>query len=246
MSAPHFSARGRLWHARYRPAEHKFQYPSAMVLLDLDRLNEFQGSRLKVNQKGLLSFKTERHLIDDQAPSGEVARLRVRAELSVDVSGPVLLLTNPHVCGVGFNPLSMYFLHDAKGRPSALIYEVSNTPWNEIYRYVVDAQAIADGATASFDKTFHVSPFNPMSQRYVSRVHWPDGERVSVYLGLHEDGITECLFEAGIHLTLTPYMGLSRRPLFLGLWPQTFVVLGGIYREAFALWRKGVPYHSHP
>ena len=29
------------------------------------------------------------------------------------------------------------------------------------------------------------------------------------------------------------------KPLFLGLWPQTFLVVAGIYREAFALWRKG-------
>ncbi len=246
MSALHWSGRGRLWHARHRPRAHKFQYPTAMVLLDLDRLDVFEGSRLAVNKKGLVSLRTERHLIDDQTPSGDQARAFVRTSLDVDVSGPVRLLTNPHVWGVGFNPLSMYFLHDRHGAPAALIYEVSNTPWNEIYRYVVPADAIAQGATASFEKTFHVSPFNPMDQRYVSRVHWPDGERVSVYLGLEEEGSPDLLFEAGLSLTLSPYHGQSRKPLFLGVWPQTFVVLAGIYREAFALWRKGVPYHSHP
>ena len=54
------------------------------------------------------------------------------------------------------------------------------------------------------------------------------------------------MFEAGLTLDLTPYEGRSMKPLFLGLWPQTFLVVGGIYREAFALWRKGLTYHPHP
>ena len=50
------------------------------------------------------------------------------------------------------------------------------------------------------------------------------------------------MFEAGLALDLTPYEA-DQPPLFLGLWPQTFLVVGGIYREAFALWRKGLTYH---
>jgi hypothetical protein len=49
----------------------------------------------------------------------------------------------------------------------------------------------------------------------------------------------QLMFEAGLQLSLTPYDGHSIKPLFLGIWPQTFMVIGGIYREAFALWRKG-------
>jgi DUF1365 family protein len=54
------------------------------------------------------------------------------------------------------------------------------------------------------------------------------------------------MFEAGLTVALKPYDGRSLKPLFLGIWPQTFLVLGGIYREAFALWRKGLTYHPHP
>lgn len=244
--APHYSGRGTLWHARHAPTPHRFEYPSAMLLLDLDQLNTLAGTRLKLNRSGLLSFKTKRHLIDDTNPSGDTARRWVRERLEVDVSGPVLLLTNPHIFGVGFNPLSVYFLHNQDGQPAALIYEVSNTPWNEIHCYAIPAKQLIAGELVEFDKTFHVSPFNPIKQVYQTRVRWPTDGIASVFLALRDADAAEPMFEAGLKLTFAPFEGRGLKPLFLGMWPQTFVVLGGIYREAFALWRKGVPYHSHP
>ena len=143
----HATARGSTWHARLAPKVHRFQYQSAMVYLDLDRLNDFQQTALKVNQTGLLSFKTERHLCDDAHPSGDAARQFASSALGVELSGPVKLLTNPHCLGLGFNPLSVYFLHHHNETPGALIYEVSNTPWNEIHRYVIPYSNVANGET---------------------------------------------------------------------------------------------------
>ena len=99
QSMIHATARGSTWHARLAPKVHRFQYQSAMVYLDLDRLNDFQQTALKVNQTGLLSFKTERHLCDDADPSGDAARQFASSALGVELSGPVKLLTNPHCFG---------------------------------------------------------------------------------------------------------------------------------------------------
>jgi len=242
----HASARGSTWHARLAPKEHRFKYRSAMLYLDLDRLDDFKSTWLHINHLGILSFKTHRHLCDDTRPSGDAARSFAREHLAVDVSGPVKLLTNPHCFGVGFNPLSVYFLHQGDNSPAALIYEVSNTPWNEIHRYVIPYEQVASGQDYRFDKAFHVSPFNPMTQRYITRVQWPVDGRASIYLGLQDESDNKIMFEAGLVLDLKPYDGRSLKPLFLGIWPQTFLVLGGIYREAFALWRKGLTYHPRP
>ena len=228
------------------PKEHRFQYRTAMVLLDLDRLSDFQGSMLAVNRLSVLSFKTHRHLCDNIVPSGNQAREFVAGVIDTDVSGPVKLLTNPHFLGIGFNPLSVYFLHSKAGEPAAAIYEVSNTPWNEIHRYVIPYRKIAQNNTYWFDKEFHVSPFNPMGQRYVTKARWPSESDVSIYLGLQNVGADELMFEAGLSLRLTPFNGHSIKPLFTGIWPQSILVIGGIYREAFALWRKGLRYHPHP
>ena len=39
--------------------------------------------------------------------------------------GPLTLLTMPRVLGFVFNPLSVYFCHSGDGRPSAIVWEVS-------------------------------------------------------------------------------------------------------------------------
>ena len=248
MTTEHYAGRGSLWHTRHRPAHHHFEYPTAMLLVDLDHLSTLFSRRwMGLNRWGVISLRTNRHLYDTTTAGGQAARDAVCAEYpELDVSGPCQLLTNPHCLGVGFNPLSAYFLHDADTNPAAVILEVSNTPWNEIHRYVLPADPLIAGHTVQFAKTFHVSPFNPMAQTYAVRLRWPNQERMTLYLALTDDTNCDPLFEAGLSLTLTPFHGRSARPLFLGIWPQTFVVLGGIYREAFRLWRKHVPYHSHP
>ena len=248
MSEPplHAVGRGLTWHARLSPVEHRFQYKTAMIFLDLDQLKTFEHSNLKINGRSLLSFKTAKHLCDDVSPSGDSARQKVLSEADLDVSGAVKLLTNPHIFGVGFNPLSVYFLHTKGGKPSALIYEVSNTPWNEVYHYVIPFDRVANGQTHHFTKMFHVSPFNPLSQRYETRFEWTDHQRMQIYLGLRNEGEDNLIFQAGLSLRLEAYQGRSIKPLFLGIWPQTFLVMGGIYREAFTLWRKGLQYYRHP
>ena len=98
----------------------------------------------------------------------------------------------------------MYFLHQADGSPGALIYEVSNTPWNEIHRYVIPTTRL-HRVESTIDKIFHVSPFNPTTQRYVTKVQWPTDGHVSIYLGLQDKGEDHLMFEAGLALDLTPY-----------------------------------------
>ena len=79
------------------------------------------------------------------------------------------LLANPRYLGVGFNPVSFYFLHGEEGAVEAVIAEVTNTPWGERVAYVLDGRARdGDAITAQFAKSMHVSPFQPMDQRYES------------------------------------------------------------------------------
>ena len=60
------------------------------------------------------------------------------------------------------------FLASSRWITRALIYEVSNTPWNEIHRYVIPYDQVASGEVL-VRQTFHVSPFNPTTQRYVTK-----------------------------------------------------------------------------
>ena len=108
---------------RLLPKEHRFQYRTAMVLLDLDRLSIFCDSMLAVNRFGILSFKTRRHLCDNIMPSGNQAGV-CTGVIDTDVSGPSIAYESAFL-GIGFNPLSVYFLH-SMGEPAAAIYGVEH------------------------------------------------------------------------------------------------------------------------
>ena len=69
----------------------------------------------------------------------------------------IWLLTQPGTGLRRFNPVN-FVLCERDGALIAVVAEVTNTPWGERHCYVIpDATGGVD-----FDKTFHVSPFQPM------------------------------------------------------------------------------------
>lgn len=66
--------------------------------------------------------------------------------------------------GIYFSPVNFYLGFDTDQKPSHLLAEVSNTPWDKRHYYGF----LLDGANTEFchDKDFHVSPFNPIDQQY--------------------------------------------------------------------------------
>jgi DUF1365 family protein len=65
-----------------------------------------------------------------------------------------------------------------------LVAEVTNTPWNERHSYLLRAGPGERVLRCRFDKSFHVSPFNPMEMRYDWRSNTP-GERLAIHLENH-------------------------------------------------------------
>lgn len=66
--------------------------------------------------------------------------------------------------GIYFSPVNFYLGFDKEQKPTHLLAEVSNTPWDKRHYYGF----LLDGANTEFchDKDFHVSPFNPIDQQY--------------------------------------------------------------------------------
>lgn len=66
--------------------------------------------------------------------------------------------------GIYFSPVNFYLGFDTEQKPSHLLAEVSNTPWDKRHYYGF----LLDGANTELchDKDFHVSPFNPIDQQY--------------------------------------------------------------------------------
>ena len=239
---------GWVAHRRRGPVPHSFRYRVFMPLFDLSELPELLDPipLWSARRPAPARFRCEDFLDDSPLPLVEMAR-----DLSLDrigrrPAGAVRLLANPRYLGVGFNPVSFFFLHGNDGSSvEAVVAEVTNTPWGERHSYVLDGRARDSSGEirAGFEKAMHVSPFQPMEQRYEISVNTP-GEELRVAIRSLEGGSE----------VFTAMMALRRRELtrarMVGLLlrypPSTMATLARIYANATRLRLKGARFHPHP
>lgn len=239
--------RGWVRHRRLAPVEHAFDYRVFMVHLDLAELDDvFRGRWLWSTRRPAPAwFRRKDHFGDSNRPLRICIEDLVESEVGRRPTGPIRLLTHLRYFGYCINPVSFYYCWNAEDREvDAIVAEVHNTPWGERHCYVLDAAAAPGPARRfRFPKAFHVSPFMGMDQHYDWRFRDP-GDRLSVHM-VNEEGGTP-MFDATLALSRTPMTGATlARTLCRHPW-MTASVLGGIYTQAFHLWRKRTPFHAHP
>jgi len=223
---------GTVSHARRVPRPHGFSYRMYMLYLDLDELPRL----------GVASFSRSDFLGDPSRDLSTEVRDRVEAAFGFRPEGPVRLLTHVRSLGYVFNPVSFYFCFDAGGEVlRAVVAEITNTPWKERHAYVLAAGP--DGASATFDKQFHVSPFFPMEQTYEWRLGVP-GEQLRVEMVNREKGAE--VFRAGLALRRSAWSAGALRRAALLQPLMAWKVHAAIHWQALRLWVKGVPFHVHP
>ena len=232
---------GTLVHSRRVPVNHRFSHRLAMPLVSLDELEGL--CRLhplwSAERPNAVSFRRGDYLPDRGGPLSEAVRDLVAERLGHRPAGPVALLAHVRTWGYLFNPIALYYCFDEEGeRVEALVAEVTNTPWHERRAYVVGGPG-----RHRFQKELHVSPFFEMDMDY-ELVYGAPGEQLS--LSMRTMRGDETLFYASLRLERHE---ADRRSLGRLVWnPQltTMGVSAGIYRQALALWRAGVPVVAHP
>jgi len=164
--------------------------------------------------------------------------------------------------GIYFSPVNFYLGFDTEQKPSHLLAEVSNTPWDKHHYYGF----LLDGANTEFchDKDFHVSPFNPIDQQYQWQVTIKRAIKNTVInemKGEIEEQSNQCLdvriainisdkrgevLKTGIKMSGVPmtastiYESLRKNPL------MNITSLMRIYGQAFKLYAiKKVPYINY-
>jgi uncharacterized protein len=230
---------GTVMHRRLRPRRHRFRYRVFWLLLDLGELAAL-SSRLRFfshNRPNLFSL----HDADHGDGTTTSLRLQVERQLAavgVDIAGGTIkLLCMPRTFGYNFNPLSVYFCHDAMGTLAALIYQVHNT-FGERHSYVLSVERNADAIYQHCEKRLYVSPFLEMDLQYKFRVKPPVAD---VTIAIHAQDRAGVVFTgalAGSRQELSDWRlvrVLLRIPLV------TIKVIAAIHWEALRLWLKGTP-----
>lgn len=239
--------RGEVMHMRLRPKAHRLNYRVFWLLLDLAEIDAL-GRRLRLfsrNRFNLVSF----HDRDHGDGSGAALRPQIEAWLSragIDIGdGPIRLLTMPRVLGYVFNPISLYYCHQADSRLAAMVYEVTST-FGVRHAYVIpvlDEDQAAGLIRQGAAKALYVSPFMGMEMDYAFRGHAP-GQSLDLTIdGVDAEG-----------LLITAALSAERRPLSdreiwlatLALPLMTLKVMVAIHWEALKLWLKGVRLTRQP
>jgi len=237
---------GQVMHQRLQPYRRHFVYRVFTVLLDIDRLAETaQATRLfSHNRFNLFGFHDRDHGPRDGSPLRPwIDRLLQANDLDLG-DGRVELLCYPRVLGYVFNPLSVYFCHDAAGQLRALVHEVRNT-FGETHSYVLPVEEPRGRGPIRqhCEKAFYVSPFLAPEGRYHFAIR-PPADGVSVVI--RQDGAEGPQLSASFVGRRGSFGDAALLGAFLRFPLMTLKVMAGIHWEALWIWLKGATFHRRP
>ncbi|WP_102143317.1 DUF1365 domain-containing protein [Mycobacterium hubeiense] len=229
--------RTRITHLRRAPVRHYFEHRGYSWYVDVDDLPRFP-----LWLRPFARFDARDHLWADPAPgSNDSLRQRIDAFLArrgIDLEGgTVTALLQARVLGYVFNPLSLYWCHDADGVLRHVIAEVHNT-YGERHAYLLPPDGIAP-----VSKQLYVSPFNDVDGYYRVRAPRPNGQ-LDVAISLHQQN--RPAFVATMRGTRRPATvgELLRLQMVAPMAPLMGAL--GIRRQGITLWLRRVPVVPRP
>lgn len=170
--------RTRITHLRRAPVHHYFEHRSYSWFVDIDAL-----PRLPRWLRSFARFRAQDHLwgADDDTLRGRVDAYLADKGIVLD-GGRVTALMHARVLGYVFNPLSLYWCHDARGTLRCVIAEVHNTRGGR-HAYLLPP---SDDRPAMVTKKLYASPFNGLDGHYLVRAPEPEDE-LDIRISLHRD-----------------------------------------------------------
>lgn len=228
---------GSVRHRRFSPISHQFRNSIFMPLINLDELDLLEKNIIGFNTKkfALASFYCNDYFAGEK-DTKKAAQDKLYELTGNRVSGKVLALCQLRYFGLYFSPVNFYYLFDENNHWCYMLAEVSNTPWNQRHYYAIPAQKKWQHL-----KEFHVSPFNPMEQKY----NWtlrPINHKAFLHLEVSHENRE---FDATLALNKREFNNkeflflIAKTPII------TIKILVAIYWQALKLWIKGARFYPH-
>jgi|TARA_B110000438_G_scaffold254770_1_gene261199 DUF1365 family protein len=249
LSLQNYIYNGVIRHRRYTPFEHFFSYPLFMVYVDISKVSKILETSLiwNVNKPALISFYRKDYHGEPTKPLDKAVRDTIYKKTGKRINGPIRILTHLRYFGFCFNPVSFYYcFNTSDSKLEMIMAEVTNTPWNERYSYIIDKKMLSGSKknlVAELEKKLHVSPFWGMDHQYEWLFSEPD-ESLLVNMKNFKSGMK--VFDA----TLTmKRKALTIKNLLISVLRFPFITLLVVYRihwQALKLWIKKAPFFPHP
>lgn len=232
---------GKVYHQRFVPKIHRFQYSIYLYWLKLSEIQILDDNirGFSANREGFSAVKFLRkdYLGDESVPLEQAVLAKMSELNGSNLTGDVFFLGQVRTFGWYFSPVNFYYLRNEKGEYTHTLAEVSNTPWNKRHYYLVDLELQED-----CEKAFHVSPFNPMDMTYKWKIQQPN-ENLRLHLSCVKQ---EKHFEASLDMRRELLTTKTLRSALLNIPSMTLKTVAGIYWQAAKLFFKRIPIYMHP
>jgi predicted NAD/FAD-binding protein/DUF1365 family protein len=210
-------------HSRRAPLRHSFRDTTHLWVVDLDDLPDH----------GILGrFEARDHLGDRDRSIRENVEAFLAAEGVRVTGGRILMAANARAFGYCFNPISVFWCHDATGDLAATLVEVHNT-YGDRHAYLVHPD---ERGRAMVTKQMYVSPFHGTDGHYELTVPEPTDRLDIVVRLVTSDGT---VFDAALRGRATDAGPLRAAP-------ASAVGALRIRAHGLRLWARRLPVQPRP
>jgi uncharacterized protein len=158
-------------HNRVRPKHYHLKHHLYIFQIDLDEFNEDNQIPAMFPMLGLarwnwFNFRPDTHAITHTAKTlKQRIQLFLKEQDVLENAAKIHLITQCHVLGYVFNPVSFYFCYSSENKPLGAVAEVGNT-FYETKLYFVPFNVDKQKFESREVKNFYVSPFSGLQDQF--------------------------------------------------------------------------------